>query len=997
VTNDFPEKGGFIPPHIARKKPDCDKKPLIPDPCELRNSKTRNFFKTDAECLNDEPKIVCPADLVITRRHKRIVKIPVVKIPPPLPDPTPTPDGFNDPDLFGNSQLVISCPEGPDDLSLFSCNDIDIPDPEGQYPTHGRTITILNDTFFAQTKEDADELAITEAKELACTSLNCQWGNPEISGECIDLLTNEDIAFLVGLGLSNSDLVKGEGVTIPANSFLSEISLADATSQAEAYLQERLLEVCYLCNPRLEKPCEIGEEPAEGYTMERCAFQGRFNETNIEELTAKAQEYLDNFECFALPVFNDEFCRTFDASINIENPNLKNDCGDGEAKYEKGQKSGEVVANDDDDCGFVATIKLPKIPCPCGYDVSVIVDNPNTAADCGLGDAKYEKGQESGEAALPREDSSCENVVELKLPKIPCPCGYNTSVIIDNPNTQQDCGVGDAAYKQGQPSGEAAKDDPANPDCNQLVEIALPQIPCPCGYKTTMRVSRCDPAGGPDIVDVVGNGNPADPCTIDMGQINIPCPPLIQEINQEIQNFFNTPVFNNIINNHIDSHVVSMVMGNDSPCIPSSVVLMIDNPNNTGTQEGPEEVVILGPTEAQGGASFYLEDAVQSHTIDVTDRERLTFTLSPDTSVYDTMPEIRVWATRASDGEEEQYAWLYTAEFPSESHTSGLNKEYTSLRFEYDDVEASYTILTLKYRLEEKPDDCDLMASLEFPDVCSEIGLFNDNDAFVAIKRGKKTVSKLKLIKETFAPTDNDEPRCFFGLQGNDFEIPGDIDVSNDSVKIMRGGKVLSKLVLKKEYATNDELNSIISLVGNDFDLGNDTVVGVTNDEVELRDYRGGESYGKFGLEKQDNGKIRLSPENIDLPGCVLPDDSAYSVDFTVGSQTIGTISLAEGENDPNLDCRLKLIGGPIEIPIGNDFDISCTKPDESDYSITFIQGSSTIGTAILEEGGDSSDCRLKLTTGSGSDINVFEGWSERTIDVCTPSGIEQFTIIVKD
>ena len=110
MANDFPEKGGFLPPHIARKKPDCDKKPLVPDPCEIRNPQTRNYFSTDPECLNDEPKAVCPEDLVVTRSHSRIITIPVTEIPIPTPVPTPTPDTFNDPELYGNSQLVITCP-----------------------------------------------------------------------------------------------------------------------------------------------------------------------------------------------------------------------------------------------------------------------------------------------------------------------------------------------------------------------------------------------------------------------------------------------------------------------------------------------------------------------------------------------------------------------------------------------------------------------------------------------------------------------------------------------------------------------------------------------------------------------------------------------------------------------------------------------------------------------------------------------------------------------
>ena len=304
MNNDFPE-GGFLPPHKIRKKPDCDRKPILPDPCEIRNPKIRNFFSTDAPCINDEPETICPTDIVVTRRHREVVTIPVEKIP--IVDPTPTP-AFNDEplDLYGNSQLVIHCPSSDEDPNYFlGCNDVNYPDSAGNYPTIGNTLTILNDTFFASTKEEADQLAQEEADKLVCTSVECLWGNPELVGNCADILSQDDLTFLAEHGFGPDELILGGPITVPENTFLSNVSLEDATAKAQDYLTSLLYEACFLCNCELEKPCAQGEEPAEGFSIERCSMQGRFDETSLAELKAKAQEFLDSFDCFGLPSFND--------------------------------------------------------------------------------------------------------------------------------------------------------------------------------------------------------------------------------------------------------------------------------------------------------------------------------------------------------------------------------------------------------------------------------------------------------------------------------------------------------------------------------------------------------------------------------------------------------------------------------------------------------------------------------------------------------------------
>ncbi len=538
MSNDFPE-GGFIPPHKERKKPDCDRKPLIPDPCVLRNPKNQNFFSTDPPCLNDEIEIVCPADIIVTKKHNKVVTETVVPKTPsdPIPDPpSPSPG-----DSFGNVEIVVACPTNQAEANQYSeylnqCG-IDYPDTDGQFPGIGNSIRVHADTYFAATQVEADNQAKAELNRIVCDSLECLWGNEAAVYICEDYLTEDDKAFLAENNLGLNDLIKGEPIEVPENLFTSSVSLADANAKAFEYAESIIQDLCFYCNIEKHKPCPEQNQPTDGYTVEECSMQNTFELSSLREVDNKAQEFLDSLDCVEIPFFNDDFCDDFNASIKLINPNIENDCGDNDAEYKKGTKSGEI-ANDSESCGFHAEIELPKIPCPCGYDFEIKLKNPNTEEACGDNDAEYKPGTDSNDIlSVPDNDEPCKQVIDLELPKIPCPCGYDFEVKLDNPNTEEACGTGDAEYKPGTDSNDILSTPDPDEPCKQVIDLAMPKIPCPCGYDFEINLEN------PNIEPACGTGDAEykpgmptgkrkstpdadEPCkqTIDLRMPKIPCP-----------------------------------------------------------------------------------------------------------------------------------------------------------------------------------------------------------------------------------------------------------------------------------------------------------------------------------------------------------------------------------------------------------------------------------------------------------------------------------------
>ena len=310
MSDDFPEKGEFIAPHIARKKPDCDKKPLIPDPCEIRPGR-RKASITNFDCVETPDKIVCPEDLVAVYTPEE-AELPPVDLPPLATPPPPAPPFITpSPPGFFNFEQTASCPSSYEEFEALSCfsNDEDNelgPDNSGNWPSLGSRIVVPENTFFS---ESSQEDANAQAKQFACSHLECCHGNVEVSGKCEDLLTPDSIDYLKSLGAwdeatGTSSLIKGDPVTVPANVYGS-CGPSKALSEAEQLVQDELVRIlqdtCYVCNPLLHCPCTNDEEPAEGYTAEECLFQARVIEVEAEVVTQKAQAYLDSIcNCFGI-------------------------------------------------------------------------------------------------------------------------------------------------------------------------------------------------------------------------------------------------------------------------------------------------------------------------------------------------------------------------------------------------------------------------------------------------------------------------------------------------------------------------------------------------------------------------------------------------------------------------------------------------------------------------------------------------------------------------
>ena len=155
MADEFPEKGEFIAPHIARNKPDCDKKPLVPDPCDIRPGR-RKASTTNFDCVATPDKIVCPSDLVVTHTPEE-AEVPGPTLPPlSTPAPPAHPRATPPPDKIPNTSQIASCPSSLAELEALSChvNDTDLgPDDSGNWPLIGSRIIVPEGSFYADTQE----------------------------------------------------------------------------------------------------------------------------------------------------------------------------------------------------------------------------------------------------------------------------------------------------------------------------------------------------------------------------------------------------------------------------------------------------------------------------------------------------------------------------------------------------------------------------------------------------------------------------------------------------------------------------------------------------------------------------------------------------------------------------------------------------------------------------------------------------------------------------
>ena len=157
MADKIPEKGGHIPPHIARKKPDCGNKPEIPDPCTIRKrSKRKASIREEAECLPVASKVICPKIKTIEHTPKLTEDDRITaEVPPGEPDHPPPLDS---PRQIGNEEVILSCPSNQAQYDELECTGTDgVPekDPEGNFPEYGSSIRIAPNTFFVLVKKKA--------------------------------------------------------------------------------------------------------------------------------------------------------------------------------------------------------------------------------------------------------------------------------------------------------------------------------------------------------------------------------------------------------------------------------------------------------------------------------------------------------------------------------------------------------------------------------------------------------------------------------------------------------------------------------------------------------------------------------------------------------------------------------------------------------------------------------------------------------------------------
>ena len=212
TADGFPDKGEIIPPSKIRNKPDCDRKTLIPDPCDLRIDR-RKKSEDNNDCVETPIVQVCPEDL----GKFKIPELPVLpkvfipkKVEPILLPPL---EVVPAPNTFCNEAFTLSCPSegwldadwarenlsnldveitediygGVEDLANLSVDPGLLPDdtsiyvpPNDTQQEFGPQIQVPECSFVASTQKEANKLA----RRQAIAATDCKFCNPEITVDC---------------------------------------------------------------------------------------------------------------------------------------------------------------------------------------------------------------------------------------------------------------------------------------------------------------------------------------------------------------------------------------------------------------------------------------------------------------------------------------------------------------------------------------------------------------------------------------------------------------------------------------------------------------------------------------------------------------------------------------------------------------------------------------------------------------------------------------------
>ena len=491
TADGFPDKSEFIPPAKIRRKPDCDRKTLIPDPCDLRIDRRKKSEESN-DC-NTEPVVqVCPEDL----GKFQIPEVPVVPtvftpknfepiVVPRLPDPPP-------PDRVCNDLITVNCPSDgwldadwvkentntnvdiqidefggvtdiqdtidtlglsgmlPDDPSIYVA-------PDDSDKSNGPTITVEPCSFIATTKLEANKLA----KIYAVSAIVCEFCNPDVTVDCSDLQALALPVGGVGYTLDNTAIsISGDGngaqltPVIDENGTITDITVVDpgegyrsivATISGDGVgaaigrivLEEApcgggVLEV-YIGQTLPDPKYDLSIDPpiissVGTVCVPACSFTSPESKEAAEELAREAA--LAALDCAYQSKELDKPCP--DPQVPKSGFNLP--LGAFKTQISRGtQESVDKQAK-----SIIDALECIDVVCPDGFPEAIVdiqIYDPNEDCD--------EDGGSTNNSWFDAnfDEANCAYKLEgvLELPEIPCPCGFETSVAVTQAGGGEDC------------------------------------------------------------------------------------------------------------------------------------------------------------------------------------------------------------------------------------------------------------------------------------------------------------------------------------------------------------------------------------------------------------------------------------------------------------------------------------------------------------------------------------------------------------------------------
>jgi len=214
TADGFPDKGEFIPPAKIRKKPDCDRKTLIPDPCDLRIDR-RKKTEENNDCEVTPVVQVCPEDLgkfriptppqippVFLQKRFEPIIVPRLPDPPeaevfcnePVSEKCPS-SGWLDADWVENNLKTLVPVERDSfggvknitelgiDVSVLPNDPLIYVPADPKNKESGSEVLVEACSFTGETQEEANK----KAKLHAISLLSCEYCSKAVEVNCDDL------------------------------------------------------------------------------------------------------------------------------------------------------------------------------------------------------------------------------------------------------------------------------------------------------------------------------------------------------------------------------------------------------------------------------------------------------------------------------------------------------------------------------------------------------------------------------------------------------------------------------------------------------------------------------------------------------------------------------------------------------------------------------------------------------------------------------------------